>query len=101
MESITPRATSVATSACTDCPEPAARRLGRVLPLRANSLESREGEYEIRFYFRPTPNPAKVALFLEESANTARHEQGRRFSFIAVRRQRDHDHLHHPGPDLC
>jgi hypothetical protein len=25
----------------------------------------------IRFYFHPTPNPAKVALFLEESASMA------------------------------
>ena len=35
----------------------------------------------IRFYFHPTPNPAKIALFLEETGlpyevDPGRHEQG-------------------------
>jgi len=35
----------------------------KVLPFAANLI----GDTMIRFYFHPTPNPAKVALFLEEA----------------------------------
>jgi hypothetical protein len=34
------------------------------------TVRNPKGEHEIRFYFRPTPNPAKVALFLEDSGLT-------------------------------
>ncbi len=40
--------------------------LGKPGPRRKPS-ENREGLKMIRFYFHPTPNPAKVSLFLEEA----------------------------------
>src|SRR5271168_5137968 len=45
------------------------RRARRALFRRISRLSSRSKELAmIRFYFHPTPNPAKVALFLEEAA---------------------------------
>jgi GSH-dependent disulfide-bond oxidoreductase len=47
-------------------PEPAAPSTRRTARARSQS-EILEVSAMIRFYFHPTPNPAKVALFLEES----------------------------------
>jgi hypothetical protein len=50
-------------------PEPAAPSTRRAAIARSQS-EILKVSAMIRFYFHPTPNPAKVALFLEESGLT-------------------------------
>jgi GST-like protein len=45
----------------------AAKNYFRTVALKPQGLPTRKEQPVIRFYFHPTPNPAKIALFLEEA----------------------------------